>query len=467
MLKKLSVLTLTALLAGCMLGPNYLRPNMDLPSEEVDVSVFTTEQWWQMFQDPQLDLFEEEALANNKDLVAAMGKVNEARANVGLARADQLPTVGATGLAAGSGISDALTDESYEVGISAAFEVDLWGKYRRLSEAARAQLLAAESQKDVVRLALTADVARYYFAMTAFDDQLATLRRTLATREETERLYKIRHQNGYSSELELQRVIAERAGVQASVTELERQLSQAETSLALILGRSPRDIAQGDVARGKELKNITVIPDVPAHIPADLLTRRPDVRAAEGFLIAANANVGVARAAFFPTISLSAAGGLASGDLSQIFSPSSTLWNAGAQLMEPIFGGGRLISAKRIAEARYDQIYAAYEMAAQAAYKDTYDALVDNQKYRAIVAAAQEKKDALAIALDKAQKQKDAGLIGMIDVLDVERGFLQAELDLATAQRNQLNALVALSKALGGGWTEAQPFPDAEPAEKK
>lgn len=463
-MRKISLLLLSlALLCGCLMGPNYKKPQMDLPSgNEVNLSVFTNSKWWEMFDDPVLNSLEEEALANNKDLVKAMARVDEARASVGLATADQLPQITAGGSAGAEGMGVGSPSEVYQLGAQATFTVDLWGRYRRLSEAARAQLLSTESAKDTVRLALTADVATYYFGMVTLDEQLSISKRTLKSREESVKLYKIRYENGYSTELELKRVEAERASVKASVSEYERQLSQSQTALAVLLGRSPKDIIEGQIQRGQTLKNIRVIPEVPTGLPADLLTRRPDVRQAEGQLIAANANVGAARAAFFPTLSLTAQGGYASDSFSNIFDPKSAMWNAIGGLVAPVFTGGKLRAEEKVAQAQYEQMLANYEKTVQNAYKNTYDALVDNQKYRESVVALREQKDALAKSLDLSQKQKDEGLIGMLDLLDVERNLLQAEISLASAERNQLNALVGVSQALGGGWMEEKPFPLSE-----
>lgn len=468
--KKVAViLSLAVGLSGCLMGPNYKKPELALPdSQEVNLSVFMRDKWWEMFADPVLNKLEEEALADNKDLVAAMAKVDQARAQVGIVGADQLPTLGATGSAERQQnkalAGDVNSYAAYTAGLAVSYELDLWGKYRRLSEAARAQLLSTESQRDAVRLALTADVARYYFGMATLDAQLSISKKTLQSREETLKIYRSRYKNGYSTELDLKRVEAEKASVQASVSEYERQLSQSETALAVLLGRSPRDIVRPSVERGKTLTEIAVIPEIPSEVPADLLTRRPDVRAAEGQLIAANANIGAARAAYFPSISLTAAGGFASNELNTLISPSTAIWNAAGSLAAPIFSGGKIKATNKQAEAVYKELLASYEKAAQSAYKDTYDSLVDNQKYRNVVTATNIQKEALARSLELAQKQKDAGLIGMLDLLDVERNLLSAEIALSTARRNQLNALVGVSQALGGGWTEDKGFPTPEDA---
>lgn len=460
MYKKTTVLLIGVLCAaGCLMGPDYKKPQLDLPeSKGTDLSVFMQEKWWEIFQDGVLNKLEEEALENNKDLFSAMAKVDAARAKAGIAAADQMPSLSAAADGQMGAQGTASAAESYDLGLAASYQLDLWGKYRRASEAARAELLASEAQKDAVRLTLTADVAKYYFAVVTLDEDLAIARRTLESREETVKIYQDRYKEGYSTELDLKRVEAERASVAVNVSEFERQLSQAQTALAVLLGRSPNEIVTGEIERGASLNKITVIPEVPSGLPADLLTRRPDVREAEGRLMAANADIGVARANYFPSVSLTAQGGYASGALSSLISPSTALWNAGASLAAPIFSGGKLRAQEKQAQAVYEDLLAQYEKAAQNAYKDAYDALVDNQKYREIVASTQEQKNALARSMELSQRQKNEGLIGMLDLLDVERNLLQAELALANAQRNQLTALVSVSQALGGGWTQQNGF---------
>lgn len=456
MRKELTVLTVFSLLfSGCLMGPNYKRPELSLPAgQEEDLGVFVSDKWWDMFNDPVLNALEEEALANNKDLIVAMAKVEEARAKLGLAYADQLPTLDATGYAQRTGVSTIHPWAQYNIGLTAAYQFDFWGRYRRLSEAARAELLSTESQKDTVRLALTADVANYYFSYITLKEQVEISKRTLKSREESVRIYLVRYKNGYSTELDLKRVEAEMAAVEASLAEFERQFALSQTALSMLLGRSPKEIIEGKL-EGTPLQEVKVLPEVPSGIPADLLRRRPDVRSAEGLLIAANANIGAARAAYFPNIVLTASGGYASDQLGTLVAPGTSFWNAGAGLILPVFQGGKIKSQNRQAQAVYKQMLASYEKAAQNAYRDTYDALTNNQFYRKIVVANTAQVKALARSLDLAQKQQDAGLIDILDLLDVERNLLNAETSLAAARRNQLGALVSIAQALGGGWQEA------------
>lgn len=449
-----AVLCFVIFLSGCLIGPNYKKPQLDLPEgSKEDLSAFVAQDWWTMFEDSSLNALEEEALANNKDLVSAMAKVEEARAKLGIANSALMPTLDATGYGQRAGFAKHTGTSGFNAGLTAAYQLDFWGQYRRLSEAARAELLSTSAQKDTVRLALTADVANYYFNYITLQEQVEISRRTLASRVESERIYKVRYDNGYSTELDLKRVEAERASVEATLAEFERQLAASHNALSMLLGRSPKDIIEGSIG-AEALQSVKVLPQVPQGIPAGLLERRPDVRAAEGALMAANANVGAAKAAYFPNIVLTASGGYASGQLNTLISPNTSFWNLGAGLYMPVFEGGKIRSKHKQAKAVYKQMLAAYEKAAQNAYRDTYDALNDNNYYRKIVEADRVQAEALARSLELAQKQKDEGLIDMLDLLDVERNLLNAETGLAAARRNQLSALVSLAQALGGGWHE-------------
>lgn len=441
-MRKLLILT-SVFLAACSLAPKYERPAMDLPpTADEDFSIFTQEKWWAIFNDDVLNALEDTALAFNKDLTAAMARVDQARAEAGIATADRMPQIGYK-------VSDASASSAH-VGVSASYELDLWGKYRSQSAAARARLLESEAQRDVVRLTLTSDVAKTYFNIRTLDAQIAVAARTLAAREESVRIYKVRYENGLVGELDLRRIEAERDGVKAQMLEMQKALSKNESALAVLVGSSPRDIVKSDLQRGKELAEITLVPDIPANVPSTILERRPDVRAAEYRLMAANADVGVARAAFFPTIGLTADGGAQSSALMDLFTGGA--WNFAASLAGPLFRGGELKNTLEEYSARERELAAAYEKAVQVAFKETYDALNANRIDRQTASARRAQTEALGRSLELVNKQYDAGLVSLLDVLDVERGFLGAQIEEATAMQNELNAVVDVSKALGGGF---------------
>lgn len=457
------------LLAGCLMGPNYKQPELDLPTGQAadNFSIFTNAQWWTVFDDEVLNQLETEALSYNKDLQAAVARVDEARAAVGIATADQLPSLSAAAQSGRAGSKAGSGESQSTANVSVSFELDLWGKYRRLSEAARAQLLASEAARDTVRLTLTADVAKNYFALRMLDAQLEIAQRTLKARQENVRIYNSRYKNGYSTEVDLKRVEANMASVQAQEQQLRLKISQTETALSVLVGKSPRQIAEGATPRGKKLAEITLIPNVPEGLPSDLLARRPDVRSAEGSLIAANANIGAARAAYFPSIPLTASAGYASGALNNLFTGSSGVWAIGGQLLAPIFEGGKIRAQNKQAEAQYREMLATYEKTVQGAFKEALDALSANRINREIFESYNQQTVAMQRSYDLTKKQEDAGLIGVTDLLSVEENLLSAEMNLASARNDELAAVVNLSKALGGGWNVQDGFGPYENLVKK
>lgn len=459
--QKLFLISMTVLLgAGCMLGPNYKRPETDLPAavKAKDLNAFTQQDWWAVFGDPVLNALEKEALTYNYDLQAAIARVDEARADVGIARADQMPSLSGSGSGGREGSKAGSGESTSRAGVSLSFELDLWGKYRRLSEAARARLLASQAARDTVRLTLTADVANNYFNMLMLDEQIRIATRTLEARQETVRVYESRYKNGYSTEVDLRRVQANRDGVQAQLQSLQLERSKTETALSVLLGQSPRQMIEQHIPRGKTLNEVTLIPDVPADLPSDLLERRPDIRQAEGELMAANADIGAARASYFPSISLTAATGFASAALGDLLSGASGVWNAAAGLTAPIFEGGKIRAQNKKAEAQYREQLADYQKTVQLAFKEAFDALNANRMNRQIYDSYKDQTTAMQRSYDLTKKQEDAGLIGVTDLLDVEENLLSSQMNLASSRANELQAVVNLCKALGGGWTEQKGF---------
>lgn len=455
-----AALAAAVLLAGCLMGPNYKQPDLDLPEGQAadNFSIFTNAKWWEVFQDPVLNQLEADALAYNKDLQAAVARVDQARAAVGIATADQLPSLSAAAESGRAGNNLGSGETQSTANVSVSFELDLWGKYRRLSEAARAKLLASEASRDTVRLTLTADVAKNYFALRMLDAQLIIARRTLDARKENVRIYTSRYKNGYSTEVDLKRMEANMASVQAQEQQLRLKITQTETALSVLVGKSPREIIENNTPRGKKLADITLVPDVPEGIPSDLLARRPDVRAAEGNLIAANANIGAARASYFPSIPLTASAGYASGALDNLFRGSSGVWAIGGQILAPIFEGGKIRAQNKQAEAAYREMLATYEKTVQGAFKEALDAIAANRINREIFDSYKQQTAAMQRSYDLTKKQEDAGLIGVTDLLDVEENLLSAEMNLASARNDELAAIVNLSKALGGGWNVKDGF---------
>jgi multidrug efflux system outer membrane protein len=469
MLERIIVLTAAAALAGCMtVGPDYQRPAVDTPEQwpVAGAAEPVPSQWWKSYSDPVLERMVDEALLHNLDLRQAVARVAEARAQFGVARADQYP-----GVSAGAGASRSRASQEsvlgvppgadptfndYSASLNVAYEIDFWGKYRRATEAARAELLSARHNRDAVRLTLIGDLVKGYFNLRALDAQVEVTRRTIATRLASTALQRLRFQSGVTSEFDLRQVEAQAAQAQALLPSLERQLAAQENALAVLIGRSPRAIVDQAIERGGALEALSVPPAVPAGLPSDLLEKRPDLRQAEQLLVAANARIGQAKAAYYPSISLTGLLGGESESLGDLFKSSARVWQFSASAAQTVFDAGRTASRVEAARAREQQALAQYQSAIQNAFRETLDALVAQRKARETLAAEQSRVEALRAALRLAQLRYDNGVASLLDVLDAERGLLDAELNRVEAQRAQLAATADLFKALGGGWDPAQ-----------
>lgn len=452
----LPLLVATAL-SACAIGPDYQRPVLELPQAAANVAPVTAD-WWQGFADPVLNATIDEALRYNRDLVQAAARVEEAEAAAGIARASLLPEVNGSVSSARSRASlyssgAGALGNSRQAMLNASWELDVWGKLRREREAALADVSASANLLAAARLSLSSQVAKTYFQLASYDAQLASARGTLQSREESLALRKKRFNGGMTSELELRQAEAEAAAARAVVPQLAQAVTQTEHALAVLLGRSPRAIA-ANVARGKGLAALAEPPQIPAALPSDLLLRRADVAAAESRLVAANARIGVARAAYFPSISLSAGLGSVSSSLSDLFSGPAQTWNFAAGLTAPIFNAGRIAAGVDVANARQKQALAGYEKAVQQAFADTLDALSAVSAARETEAAQQAQLTALREALRLARLRYDNGYSSYLDVLDAERGVFQVEQALSSARLARLSAVVSLYAALGGGWQQ-------------
>lgn len=461
----LFILMIVLLSAGCAMGPDYIRPELELPAvsdtDPAQFDPFVAADWWNIFDDPTLDRIQAEALAYNRDLKVAAARVEEVRAFAREALADRLPTIGIGGAAGRerspqqeAPVSGSRTANFFELFGYASFELDFWGQYRRLDEAARAELLATEAARDALHLSLTADVAALYFSLRTLEAQTRIARKQLATYEKTCEVYRKRYLAGYTQELDLLRIEADRLATEALVYRRENELSQAGTALALLLGRSPRDIVQGFTEEGSALEQLYVFPGIPEDIPSDLLARRPDIRREEGMLMAANARIGAARAALFPSIRLTGGSGLISPELDDLFTANAHVWNMAASFAQPVFEGGRLRAREKAARARHEQMLARYEQTVQNAFRETHDALVAGTKTAQALNASLERARSMRRSFELSKRQHDIGHISIIDLLDIQRQLLRAELELADARQNKLVSVIALCRAMGGGWQE-------------
>lgn len=452
-------------LSGCTVGPNYKRPNTDAPAayrgltaEEAagaSTQSLGDRKWWEVFQDEQLQKMIRAALQQNFDARIAATRVLEAQAQLGITRANQFPSVTAVGT--GTNLHNPATGPIPSYGLtlgkaiaSAALDADFWGKYRRATEAARANLLATGWARQEVNATLVANVAAAYFQLRELDLELDISEKALASRKESLELTKTLEEHGINSILDVRQAEQLVYTAAADIADLKRRIGQQEDFLSILLGNNPGPIAP----RGKELIEQPHPPAVPAGLPSALLERRPDIRQSEELLVAANAQIGAARAAYFPDISLTAALGFQSSALSNLFSGSAGLWTFAGTVTQPIFNAGQIRSTVRLAEAQQQEAVLTYQQTIQGAFRDVSDALIayqQNQEFRA-------QQELLAHAAEDAArlsgKRYEAGTTNYLEVLTNETNYLSAELGLAQARLNELLALVQIYKALGGGWQQ-------------
>lgn len=460
----LALLCAALVLSGCTMGPNYKRPSVAVPptyrglptggTPQAETTSVGDQKWWVIFKDEQLRSLIRTALQQNYDLRIAASRLLEAKAQLGITHADQFPTV-----SAGAGIADVRTPQSRflpafetstgQVNLSAAWELDFWGKFRRATEAARANLLASEWARQEVVSTLVANVAAAYFQLRALDLELEISKRTLDSRQESLRLTQILANGGATSLLDVRQAEQLVFTASSEVPALEQEIKQQENFVSILLGQNP-----GDIARGETLTRQQQPPEVPPGLPSALLERRPDIRAAEERLVAANAELGVARAAFFPDISLSGNGGFQSSALTNLFSGPAGAWSFGASLAQPIFTAGRLRSGVRLAEAQQQTAALFYQQSIQGAFRSVSDALVAYRKTREFRAQQDLLFQSAEDAARLSHMRYTGGATGYLEVLTNETNAFSAELGLAQARLNELLALVQLYEALGGGWQQ-------------
>jgi multidrug efflux system outer membrane protein len=465
-MKKLAfvgMMILMMLLTSCMMGPKYKRPAVNVPQDyrapdpqqAAAASSLGNEQWWQVYQDPVLTQLIHTAIAQNYDVRIAAARILEAQAQVGITRANQLPSasVGADIFsqqnAKVTNIFPAYQVNGGELNLSVIWNLDFWGKYRRQTEAARAQLLATEWGQRAVISSLVANVAADYFDLRALDSELEISKRTLASRQQSLQLTQVLESHGGGSGLDVSQ--AEQLVYSASETipDLERQIQQQENVLSVLLGENPESIP-----RGRALTEQPVPQNVPAGLPSQLLDRRPDVRQAEQNMVAANAQIGVAKAAFFPNVSLTGLGGLESNALHQFITAPSETWYAAFNVSQPVFQGGALRSGLRLARANWQDSVLSYQQTVQNSLEQVSNALIASQKDREfreqqeLLTGAAQRTDQLSEVLYK------NGGASYLQVLTSETNYFEAELSLVQAQLNERLALVQLYQALGGGWQQ-------------
>jgi len=457
--KTLLITAIAAAIAGCTTTPTA-PPVVELP--QATLSDVHLERWWTTFNEPPLTALIDEALANNLDLQVAMARIDAARSQVTLARTNLYPTVN-VGVDAGrarvsrvgpSPIPQGFpaTGDDYRLGLNASYELDLWGKYRAAAGAAQNDLLATEFARETVRSAVAAAVAQTYFQLIAADAQLQLLEDTLKLREQTVALQTDRAQAGVIGQYDLAQAKAERDSVVADIATAKRAVAQFESALAVVVGRSPRDVFTPAVAREPSIDKLLAVPTVPAGLPSDVLERRPDVRQVEKQLAAASLRIDSARADYFPSLSLTGQLGTESIELSKIASGPALIWSIGAGLLQPLLNLKSIDANVQTQTARREELVVTYQQTVQSAFKDAHDALSANQTTRAALAAQTTREQNLQQAYELSDLRYKSGYSPYLEVLDAQRQLLQAQTLSILAARDVRLALVDLAKALGGGW---------------
>ncbi|HEX2712915.1 MAG TPA: efflux transporter outer membrane subunit [Candidatus Acidoferrales bacterium] len=458
------LLLVMGFICGCAVGPNYKRPPVDTPSvyrgltpEEAarsDARSLADEKWWEVFQDEQLKKLIGTALQQNYDLRRAATRVLEAQAVLGITRADQFPTV--TGQASATiqrtsqqKILPAIETNANRVGLALDWELDFWGRFRRATEAARANLVATEWARREIITELIANLTNAYFRLRALDLQLEISRRTLASRQDSLRLTLLLAEGGSTSMLDVRQAEQLVFTAASEVPSLEQQIEQQENFISILLGNNP-----APVPRGRELTEQRKPPAVPPGLPSSLLERRPDIRQAEQQLIAANAQIGVARAAYFPQIALTGTSGYQSSALTSLFTGPAGFWSFGTTLAQPIFTAGRLRSNVRLTEAQQQEALFSYQQIIQSAFRDVSDALIASRKTQEFREQQQLLVDSAKDATRLSQMRYKGGAASYLEVLTNDTNYFSAELGLVQAQLDELQAFVRLYKSLGGGWEQ-------------
>ena len=453
------------LLAGCTVGPNYHRPVVKVPPTyrgadaaqpgPPTATSFGDEKWWTVFEDPQLQKLIRTALQQNFDLRIAATRIQQAQAQLVITRANEFPNVGAGPTVSGArqppipGVFPAYSYVAEELGLSASWNVDFWGRYRRATEAARANLLAAEWAQRAVISTLVENLATAYFQLRELDLELDIARQTIASRKQSLQLTQTLEQGGATSLLDVRQAEQLVETAAETIPDTERQIEQQEDQISILIGENPEGIG-----RGLKLTDQPLPDTIPAGLPSTLLERRPDIRQAEQQLIAANAEIGVARAQLFPQISLTGVGGVESIGLNNIFTAASRAWNFTTGATQPIFNAGALRANVRLSQAQQQQALLSYQQTIQQAFREISDSLIAYRKLRDFRAHQELLTEAAHQAANLSEMRYKGGVSSYLEVLTNETNYFSAELNLARARLNERLSVVQIYNALGGGWQQ-------------
>ena len=459
-----AIALLGLLYSGCAVGPNYKKPKVSVPPSyrgtsaeamaKADATSFGDQKWWDAFQDETLRDLIQTALKQNYDVQIAAARILQARAQLGITRADQLPSVSGTASAANERTPQvvgrpAINTGASQLSLALAWELDFWGKFRRATESARANLLSQEWAQRAVISSLVSDVATAYFQLRELDLELEISRRTLASRQDSLRLTQILADGGATSMLDVRQAEQLVFNAAAAIPDLESRIEQQENSISILLGTNPQAIA-----RGRKLVDQPHPPEVPAGLPSTLLERRPDILQAEQQLVAANAQIGVAKADYFPSISLTAQGGYQSSALTGLFAAPAGLWAIGGSAVQPVFEGGRIRNRVRFAEARTEEATLFYRSTVQEAFREVSDSLIAYRKSQEVRIQQEQVTHSAEEATKLSNMRYKAGATSYLEVLDSDTRYFVAQLSLAQAQFRELQSFVQIYRSLGGGWQQ-------------
>ncbi len=465
-MKKIAAIALLAVaLTGCTVGPRYKRPPVDVPDAyrgidqenagKTEAASLADQKWWEVFQDQQLQQLVHTALEQNYDVRIAAARILEAEAQLGITRSNQFPQVNAGAatviqrIPAQASLPVATNGSATQLSVSAAWELDFWGKFRRATEAARANLLASEWAKQQVISTLISDVATAYFQLRELDLELEISKQALTSRRDSLKLTQMLADHGATSMLDVRQAEQLVYTAAEQVPDLERRIQQQENLISTLLGKNP-----GPVTRGMKLTEQPHIPQVPAGLPSALLERRPDIRQAEEQLVAFNAQIGVAKAAYFPQITLTGDAGYQSVAITNLFSGPGGFFSLGGALTQPLFAGGKIRSGVKLSEAQKEEAVLTYKKTIQQAFQDVSDSLIGYEKDQEFRQQQQLLTNAAEDAAHLSDVRYKGGATSYLEVLTNQTNYFSAQLNLAQAQLNELNALVQLYRSLGGGWQQ-------------
>jgi multidrug efflux system outer membrane protein len=460
-----AVILLALVFTGCTVGPRYKRPPVDVPAAhrgieqenagKTEAASLADQKWWELFQDQQLQQLIRTALEQNYDVRIAAARILEAQAQLGITRANQFPQANAGAASnvvrvpAQPALPVATNGSATQVSLSGAWELDFWGKFRRATEAARANLLASEWARQQVISTLVSNVATAYFQLRELDLELAISQETLTSRRDSLKLTQLLADHGATSLLDVRQAEQLVYTAAEQVPDLERRIQQQENLISTLVGKNP-----GEVARGLKLTEQPHMPQVPAGLPSALLERRPDIREAEEQLVAFNAQIGVAKAAYFPQITLTGDTGYQSPALSNLFTSPAGFFSFGGSLAQPLFAGGRIRSGVKLAEAQKEEAVLTYKKTIQLAFQDVADSLIAYEKDQEFRQQQQLLTNAAEDAAHLSDVRYKGGATSYLEVLTNQTNYFSAQLNLAQSQLNELNALVQLYRSLGGGWQQ-------------